>query len=411
MKITSVKILKLVLKKLAQWTVGRYQPEIVGVTGTVGKTSTKEAIKTVLEKYRRVRASSGNFNNEIGLPLAILGDWKKIGGFFFWLKVFWVSLFRLVFKMKYPEILILEYAADRPGDLKYLLSIARPKIGVITAVGDIPAHVEFYSGPEAVIREKSRLVEQLSALGFAVLNIDDKAAAGLKEYTRAHLMTFGFNEKADVRISNFEIQSDDKPWGISFKIEHKGSFVPIRLNNVLGRSQAYSAAAAATVGLISGLNLVKIAEAMADFQALPGRMRLIDGVKGSCAIDDSYNASPLSMHAALETLKEIHAERKIAVLGDMLEIGKYAVEAHETIGDLAAKIVDILITVGPRAKFIAESAKASGFSEDKIFSFDIAEEAGKKLQELIKKGDLVLIKASRAMKLDKIVEEIKAPIV
>ncbi|MEK7147102.1 MAG: Mur ligase family protein, partial [Patescibacteria group bacterium] len=147
MKDVKIKILRLILKKLARWTISRYQPEIVGVTGTVGKTSTKEAIKAVLGKYRRVRASSGNFNNEIGLPLAILGDWEKIRGFFFWLKVFAVSLSRLVLKMPYPEILILEYAADRPGDLKYLLSIARPKVGVITAVGDIPAHVEFYSGP------------------------------------------------------------------------------------------------------------------------------------------------------------------------------------------------------------------------------------------------------------------------
>ncbi|MBI2591484.1 MAG: UDP-N-acetylmuramoyl-tripeptide--D-alanyl-D-alanine ligase, partial [Candidatus Brennerbacteria bacterium] len=315
---------------------------------------------------------------------------------------------RLVFKMKYPEILILEYAADRPGDLKYLLNIARPKIGVITAVGDIPAHVEFYSGPESVIREKARLVEQLSALGFAVLNIDDKAVAGLKEYTRAHLMTFGFDRSADVRISNFEIQFDSKPFGISFKIEYKGSFVPIRINGVLGRSQAYSIAAAASVGLIFGLNLVKIAEAFADFKSLPGRMNLIDGIKGSYVIDDSYNASPLSMHAALETLKEIKATRKIAVLGDMLEIGKYSIEAHETIGDLAAGIADILITVGPRAKFIAESAKVAGLSEEKIFIFDKVELAGKKLQDLIKKGDLMLIKASRAMQLDKIVEELKA---
>ena len=258
-----------------------------------------------------------------------------------------------------------------------------------------------------MIREKARLVEQLSALGFAVLNIDDKAVAGLKEYTRAHLMTFGFSGEADVKISNFEIQADSRPFGISFKIEHKGSFVPIRLNGVLGRSQAYGAAAAASVGLIFGLNLVKIAEALFDFRSLPGRMNLIDGIKGSYVIDDSYNASPLSMRAALETLKEIKAVRRIAVLGDMLEIGKYSIEAHETIGDLVAGIADILITVGPRAKFIAESAKAAGLSEGKIFIFEEAEEAGKKLQNLIKKGDLILIKASRAIKLDKVVEEIR----
>lgn len=401
------KILEYCLQYLAKAMIWRYQPGIIGITGSVGKTSAKEAIKTVLGRYRRVRASAGNFNNEIGLPLAILGHWNKIGGIFFWLKVIIISLFRLVLKTNYPEILILEYAADRPGDLKYLLNIARPQIGIITAIGETPVHIEFYADPEAVAREKSKLIEKLPAIGFAVLNKDDETIMNLKEQTRAHIMTFGFSSKANVKITNFENRFDDKLKGISFKLEHGGSFVPARLNNVFGRSQAYAAAAAACLGLIFGLNMVKIAEALSDYQSPPGRMKLLAGIKKTSILDDSYNASPLSTQAALETLKDLKAERKIAILGDMLEIGKYTLEAHEEIGWLAAKTADILITVGPRAKFIAKAAGEKGMPYKNIFSFRTAEEAKIDVQKIIKGGDLILIKASRAINLDKIVEEIK----
>src|SRR3989344_8163188 len=162
--------LQLILRQLAIRTIRKYQPGVIAVTGSVGKTSAKEAIYAVLKKYRSVRKNSGNFNNEIGVPLTILGDWEEISGKYFWVKVIAVSLLRLVFRLKYPELLILEYAADKPGDIKYLLDIAKPQIGIITTIGDIPVHVEFYSGPEAVAREKAKIIESLSATGFAILN-------------------------------------------------------------------------------------------------------------------------------------------------------------------------------------------------------------------------------------------------
>src|SRR3989344_5729539 len=192
MRALKLKFLKWILRTLAIWTVKKYQPGVIGITGSVGKTSTKEAIHTVLRSIRRVRASSGNFNNEIGLPLTVLGDWDKINGELFWLKVIFVAILKLIFPVKYPEILILEYAADRPGDIRSLLEIAKPQIAAVTAVGDIPVHVEFYSGPDAVAREKAKLVEALSSTGMAILNFDDEAVLDMQERTRAHVMTFGF---------------------------------------------------------------------------------------------------------------------------------------------------------------------------------------------------------------------------
>ncbi|MDP3947127.1 MAG: UDP-N-acetylmuramoyl-tripeptide--D-alanyl-D-alanine ligase [bacterium] len=415
----SLEKLRWILKKLAQLTLLRYHPGVITVTGSVGKTSTKLAIAAVVGSMRSVRASSRNYNNEIGVPFTVISGREKVGGPIFWLSMILAAAFRIVFKMRYPEILVLEYGADRPGDIKYLLEIARPTVAVITAVGDIPAHVEYYAGSKAVAREKGRTIETLPAAGFAVLNFDDATVMDLEERTRAKVMTFGFGDGADVRVTNFETRSadDGRPVGIAFKLECGGSVVPVRLDGVFGKAQGYAAAAAACVGLIFGMNLVKISEALADYQPASGRMTLLAGIKGTFVIDDTYNASPLSMHAALDTLRDLSAKggsasggkarRKVAVLGDMLEIGKYAIEAHEELGRLAAKVVDTLITVGPRAKFIAEGAKVAGMPKKKIMSFDSADEAKVSVQGLLRKGDIVLLKASRAIGLDKIVEEIR----
>ena len=410
MKSSLLKILQWILRFLARLTIWRYEPGIIGITGSVGKTSTKIAIQTVLGYDRRVRASSKSFNNELGLPLAILGDWQNTeGGFLFWLRVILASLFQLIIKLpNYPEILVLEYGIDKPNDMKYLLDITRPQLGVITAIGDIPVHVEFFSGPEAIAREKSKLINQLPATGFAILNADDMTVLNLKSQTRAHVITFGFSDMADMRISNFESHFDGKATSITFKLTYGGSFVPVRLEGLLGKTQAYSAAVAAAIGLIFGMNLVKIAEALNIYQSPPGRLKGLRGIKQSFIIDDTYNASPLSTHAALDTLRDLKAKRKIAVLGDMLEIGRYTMEAHESIGRLAAKSADLLFVIGSRAKFITEAAGRSGLSRKSIFSFDNLEEAIELLQKKIQKGDLILIKGSQAVRLEKIVKTIIA---
>jgi UDP-N-acetylmuramoyl-tripeptide--D-alanyl-D-alanine ligase len=420
------KILEPILRKLAQLTIWRYRPGIIGVTGTVGKTSTKLAIKAVLEKSRRVRAAAGNLNNELGMPLAILGNWSeeelklvsraqpagtaKLQKLFFWLRVIFGSLWRVIVKTpSYPEILVLEYGADRPGNIKSLLKIARPNVSVITAVGEIPVHVEFYSGPEEVAREKGRLIEYLPVAGSAILNFDDRIVMNLSQRTRGRVVTYGFEKGAEIKITRLENRMEgDRPIGISFKLEYKGSFVPVRLKNVFGRAHAYAAAAAASVGIVFGMNLVAISEALDEYAPPESRMQLVPGIKQTFIIDDSYNASPLSMAAALDALRDLPAKRKVAILGDMLEIGKYTIEAHEAIGKLAAQSATILVTVGPRAKFIAEAARSAGMKKSSIISFDTADESRKPIQDLIKQGDLILIKASHAIDLAKVVEEIRA---
>jgi UDP-N-acetylmuramoyl-tripeptide--D-alanyl-D-alanine ligase len=419
------KIVALGLKRLAQATVLRYKPAIVGVTGSAGKTSTVLAVTAALSGERRVRAPYGNFNGDIGLPLTILGDWApeelKLFGreygpgqntfrkIFFLIKVMAVSAYRLAVRAPYPEVLVLEYGVDRPGDMRRLVAIARPNVAVMTAVGDTPAHVENFGSPQDVVREKSRLIECLPSAGAAVLNADDAALMGLTLRTRAEIMTFGMNPGATVSVESFEHKIENNiPTGITFKLRHAGATVPIKLSGALGSSHAYAAAAAASVGLIFGLNLVSICESLEKrYRPAAHRMQLLPGIKSSLLIDDSYNASPISMRSALETLKSLPAKRRVAVLGDMLEIGEYAMEAHEKTGRLVAGIADILVLVGPRAKFIGEGAKKKGFAAKDIYSFETADEARATLQDLIVSGDLVLIKGSHAVGLEALVNEVK----
>ncbi len=362
----------------------------------------------------------------MGMSLAVLGDWSaeelklishdqpagtaRFRKLIFWLKVIIVGAWRAMVKFKkYPEVLILEYGADRPGDILRLMRIARPEIGIVTAIGDKPAHVEFYEGPEGVAREKARLIERLLPGNFAVLNHDDDMVDSLRDHTRGHVMSYGFEEGADLRVVRLENRVNEGiPAGISFKLEYEGSSVPVRVDGVFGKAPAYATAAAACVGLIFKMNLVTISEALADYVPASSRMELLPGIKRTLVIDDSYNASPLSVRAALETLKDLPAPRKVAVLGDMLEIGKYTIEAHEDVGRQVVGVADILVTVGGRAKFIAEAARDAGMRKEDIYSFSVAEEAVQPLTHFMKKGDLVLIKGSHAMRLDVVVDAITA---
>lgn len=425
MKNFLVKILRWVLRILSNLTIWRYQPKIVGVTGSVGKTSTKLAIFAALSNNFKTRVSYGNLNNDLGLPLAILGDFspeelklvshdtpsgekvfKKIT---FWIKVILKSIWQIIIKNKnYPEILILEYGADRPGDIKYLLTIARPCVSVITAIGEVPVHVEYYNSPEELALEKSRLIMHLKPSNLAVLNYDDPMVLNISHRTRANILNFGFKNGADLQIINFENKiENNKPQGIIFKIKYENNIIPFKINNVFGKIHSYAIAAALGVAMHFGINLINAAQNLENYKPAPGRSNLISGIKNTLIIDDAYNASLLSMTAALELLRDLPAKRKIAVLGDMLEIGKYSIFAHENIGKFASSIVNILVTVGPRAKFIAESARKNGLRKNQILSFNTVEEVIEPLMKLIKPGDLILIKASHGVRLYELVDILK----
>lgn len=411
-------LLKIIIKILAKIAIKKYNPIVIGVTGSVGKTSAKEAIFRVLKEKFNVRANDANFNNEIGFPMTILGL-RKIGSKFIWLINILKAIKLIIFKDKfYPEILILEMAADHPGDIDYLLDICKPHIGVVTAVGEIPVHVEFYNSPEEVAKEKGKLIKSLSSNGLALLNYDDPTVYEMKNLTKAKVLSFGFGKNADLVASDifyfFEGNQgfNNQIWaGITFKLNYRNSLVPVRLNNALGRHQIYSALISAGIGLYFGLNLVEISKFLEDLKFPKQRMNILKGNNNTLIIDDSYNASPLSMHAALDTLADFGDKvieklgfgRKIAILGDMLELGEFTEKAHRQIGNLAGEKVDCLFTVGLRAKFIADSA-FNQLPKENVFRFDNTDEAISHIKEFVKEGDIILIKGSRAMKMEKIVK-------
>ena len=402
---------------MARATMWRYKPMVIGVTGSVGKTSTRLAIYAVLKGKFSVRTAEKNYNNEIGLALTILGMPHCGRNIFRWIWHIKRACLRMIFCSRhYPKILVLEYGIDRPGDMDYLLKLARPHIAVVTAIGKVPAHVEFFASPEELRQEKSKLAAALPQDGYLVLNRDDDGVYGMKDKTRARAITYGQEERADVRISNYEVRlvrdlrggDEAMPVGISYKLQYKGSVVPVRLSNALGMPYAYAASAAAGVGIALNMNLVDIADALGGYVPPPGRMRLIHGIKHSLILDDTYNASPEAMRSAMTTLHDLPAGRRIAVLGDMLEIGVYTEETHRSIGALAHTCVDVLMCVGARAKFIADEAIKQGFDRAQVFTFDDAFSLGRALDPMVRAGDLILVKGSQSMRMERVVEEIMA---
>ncbi|OHA09029.1 MAG: hypothetical protein A3B37_03590 [Candidatus Sungbacteria bacterium RIFCSPLOWO2_01_FULL_59_16] len=390
-----------ILRLLARAMLRRYRPKIVGVTGSVGKTSAKEAIFTVLQTKFRVRRSEKNYNTEIGVPLAILGIPHCGRNIFTWAFAFFrVAVRMLIRDRRYPEILVLEMGADRPGDIAYLTKLAPPDVGVITAIGEIPVHVEFFAGPKELALEKSKLIEALPPEGCAVLNFDDAAIVNIRSRTAGRVLSYGFGEGAAIRVANYALD----PHGIRFTLERGGRSAAVKLGSTFGRQQAYAAAAAAGVGIAFNMGLEEIAAALGRYESPPGRLKLIRGIKGTMILDDTYNASPAATNAALEVLRELPAERRIAVLGDMLELGEFTEAAHRAAGGEAARSADVFIAVGERMKFAMNAAK----TRVETFWFAAADEAGRKLQELLKPGDVALIKGSQAIRMERVVKEVMA---
>ncbi len=405
--------LQRLLASAARYTLRRYRPKIVAITGSVGKTSTKEAVFTVLAGRYRVRRSEKNYNTEIGVPLAILGIRHYGKNVLGWLWAIGRQRLRAFLRSPgYPEILVLEMGADRPGDIEYLVGIAQPLVGVITAIGDVPVHVEFFPGPKEIAEEKAKLITAIPPEGRAVLNGDDAAVADIRGRTRARVLSFGFRKDATMRIQRYELDASGHPPGIRFGLAYNGEVATVMLKNTFGQQQAYAAAAAACVGLIFRMRLSEITRALGRYESPPGRLKLIRGEKGVFILDDTYNASPVATLAALELLASFPAKRRIAVLGDMLELGAYTEAAHRAVGERLVAAADFFIAVGERMKFAMDAAMHPGseshrrLSSQQVRWLASSREAGAELEKLLQPGDVVLVKGSQSMRMERVVEEI-----
>jgi UDP-N-acetylmuramoyl-tripeptide--D-alanyl-D-alanine ligase len=407
-------ILYFILKLMARAMLIKHRPKIVAITGSVGKTTTKDLIFSVLSSQFFVWRSSGNYNNQIGLPLTILGSESGRKNLLLWLKVIG-NFFRYYFSKRYPEILILEMAADRPGDIEYLTHLAPPDVAVLTRIGE--AHMEYFGDVESIQKEKSVLIKALTRRGVAVLNFDDPRVMATKGLCVGRTVTYGFGQGAEVQARNLSLfQNTVKPvfdpetdLGSRFEIVFKNHAKLLSAPGTLGMPRVYAMLAAYAVGRAAGISSEDIVEVLPTAPLTAGRLRPLSGIKNTIVIDDSYNSSPQACTEALRVLTTVHGRRRIAVLGDMLELGAATEVAHRKIGRLIRDLrPDLLLTVGARAKFIASEARALGFATTKILEFDTAEEAALPLQGKMREGDVVLVKGSQGVRMEKIVLEIMA---
>ncbi len=395
----------------AKAVLSRYRPRILAITGSVGKTTTKEAIAAALAGEIRTRKSEKSHNGELGVALTILGldnAWKSPWG---WTMNILRGALLIIRRGAYPDWLVLEVGADRPGDIRTIARWLQPDIAVITGVSDIPAHVEFFDSPEHVFKEKRSLARYLRPGGTLVLNGDDARMMNLRNQFRGATVTYGCEPHNDFFASHTEILYEDAvPAGVQFRVNRKGSSVPVVVHGALGLPRVYAALAAIVSAEAVGIDAVSAARNLSAWAPPAGRVRLLRGIKQSLIIDDSYNSSPAAALAALDTLREVRAGRRIAVLGDMLELGKYTKDAHKLVGERAAQCADKLITIGIRARSIGEAALDSGMRDEQILEYesrDVARAADELAREL-REGDVVLVKGSQGMRLEKFVLGIMA---
>jgi len=366
------------LQDIAAFHRKKFNIPVVAITGSTGKTTTKDMIYYVLSQRYHVLRTEGNLNNEIGLPHTLL---------------------RL---SNAHQIAVLEMGMSGFGEIHRMAEIALPQVGVITNIG--VSHIEKLGSRENILKAKLEMFDFFASDGIAVLNGDDELLQTVKEHFPFHIEYYGTSDQAKYRANDIDTSSDEK---ISYKVEIEGSQHSIEIN-VLGRHNVYNSLAAIAVGRLFGLELDEIQNGLKMFK--PGAMRLniINMSDGLKVIDDAYNASPDSMVAALAILSQSKGNRKIAVLGDMLEMGSYSEKAHRDVGSAVAEYgIDILITRGEASKIIGEQAKQYGMDEKNVYNCPCNKDVIELLSTMVQKGDTILVKGSRGMRMEEIVSYLK----
>lgn len=411
------KILLMILRFLSKKVLRKYKPQVIGITGSVGKTTTKNAIYEVLKERYNTRASIGSFNTEIGLPITIL-NLENSKSSWVWIKNIFKAIKLLIIKDKnYPEFLILEMGADKPGDITYLTNIAKPNIAILTNIA--PVHIEQFKNIENVYNEKIKIFDFNDLDQGKIANFDNEILeknlfSSGDESKIKQIFSYGQKEGALLRAFNLEEKNcfdEDYTTGIEFDVAYENKETHVKMQYAIGQHQVYSILAAFNVGLMLGLTLDDIKNSLEDTRGEKGRMSLLKGIKNTWIIDDTYNSSPMACKSAMETLsKSKNVGRKILILGDMLELGALSEESHKELG---RKIVDLgninlLITVGEISRDINSEAISNGFDENLSFNFKNSDDAREFVQNRIKEGDLILIKGSQGMRMEKITKEIMA---
>lgn len=400
------KIFQTILYKQSGAILKKYQPRVIGITGSVGKTSTKEAIFTLLSSHFRTRTNYKNYNNEMGLPLTIIGAKSPGRNPLKWLMLFWHAQTIIWQHHEYPELLVLEMGIDHPGDMDYLVDLVKPEIGVLTNIG--LSHLQFFGSEMGILNEKSKILKYTGQNGFAVINFDDPLLKNIIPKIKSQLLTFGSESGAQIHLQSYQIvyDKDSHNYGTEAQISYRNAKEKIVIKNAVGFSHAQACAAAIAVGQIFGITLSQAAVDLHNYKAQAGRLTVLRGINSSVIIDDTYNSSPQSVRVALRELANFPSGTKVVILGDMLELGNLSSQLHRDLAiDILHSGAEYFIAVGKLMALAASDLQKLGFDSKRIFIFPTSQSAIAKAQELVRNG-VVLVKGSQGMRMEKIVKQI-----
>ena len=400
-----IRIIKKILRMGASRVLRKYKPTVIAIIGGVGKTTAREYIYAVLSKKYAVRKSEKSLTTDLGIALTLLGCSGNITTVSGWIANMWFAFKQLYIRNHYPEYVVLEIDGHTPGEVARVAEWLYIDVLVITPISDIPPHVELFETPDDLKNDYSTILRSLSLDSKIVVCADDENAREIGNTIHSRV-SYGTSIHADILATEYTFEYIDGVLsGMSFGIQKPEYEKQIHISGTVGIHVVHGMLCACAVMQVLGENPFAFLGQYEKVVPLPGRMRLVSGIKHSIIIDDSYNASPIATEQALSVLQKIEASRKIAVLGDMLELGRFSVEVHKEIGRQSV-FVDILVCVGVRARRIGESALIEGMTQEKVLFFDTAEQAGIHIQQILVEGDCVLIKGSQNMRMEKTVEEI-----
>jgi UDP-N-acetylmuramoyl-tripeptide--D-alanyl-D-alanine ligase len=418
MKFLIYRVLKYTSKKLLK----RYNPTIIGVVGNVGKTSMRANMVAFLENFSPVGTNLDNYNTPIGITLSFLDEKFPGKNIFAWLKIIFKALSKSWFgDSQFAPIWVIEVGVDAPGDMdEFIDDFLQFDVVVFGFIGEHPVHLAQFKDVKELINEDAKILRALKSDGTLIIEGDDTVLKSIYR-KRDNVITFGFGD-VHIKASDFkvalEIIDTEEQWANyyssivpkgKFKVEYKGSSIPFQVDYVLGKHQVTSILPSIALGLVDGMNLVEISQQIKKTVPVKGRLRCLEGIKDTLLIDDTYNSAPSAMAMALDTLNrlKIKGARKVAILGEMKELGDDYKLIHQDIGALAAEIVDVCIGVGEDAKEILLAFHKHN-PKGLYHWFSDSEEAASQIVDFITSDDIILVKGSQSSRMERISVELLA---
>jgi len=382
-----------ILEFLAKQKLKRMHSSIIGITGSVGKTSCKDLVADVLATKYKILKNEKSYNSEFGLLLTILQQKSGFSSPLQWIQIIVKGFFKTFFVKESFDYLVLEMGVDKPGDMDYLMKIAKPDIAIITAIKPVHLDNSQFASLDDVFNEKKKIISNMKKNGTAFISIDDKYISKLSNTKEKKIITYSQKHKADIYTEEIKQTEEGLTFSVHYKENSFHSFVPL-----FGEYQLSIVLPAIAVGLQNSVPINKIQEALKAFALPPGRMSLIEGINNTLILDSSYNASPDAVKESLKVLdffgKKRNA-RRVFIFGNMNELGNYSKELHQEVGKYIPKNVDLLITVGNEVHYGSETAKKNGLNEANIRNFNDVETAIAFYKKTIQKGDIILVKGSQ----------------